>query len=1280
MANQNNERFWMIWVFGSIFITGILFYQIFSDSRIFSGLLITAAILIITGLMVNLRCKMESLVATRTFELQESQKKLLLLNDTLRSERDLFAAGPIFTIAWAPKESWPVMFVSENVLQILGYTPEEMMDSTFRYASIVHPDDLNRISDEVNHHFHIGSLHFEQSYRLRLRSGEYRWFYDFTHLIRNEKNEVVAINGYMFDQTSQKETELRLASSEKNFRSFFETLGDMIFISNKKCEIHFTNMTVEQKLGYCIGELSGRHLSSIYQKDKQENACQILNDIFTGKSNRCMLPLESKNGKLIPAETRIWCGEWDGKECIFGISKDLSSQEEALQKFNKLFYNSPIPMAISRLPDRKFTDVNVAFINSSEYSLEEIIGKSSAELSIFAEPDKQKLVANELANRKRIASIEMKTKTKSGKILTGLFSGEIIESQGTEYFLTVMVDITDRKHTEEALLQQTSLIQSLLNSIPDIIFFKNTEGNYLGGNPSFLNFVGRKETSEIIGKTDYDFFDKDIAAHFCAQDKQMLLDGKPQRNEIWATFPDGRKAYLDTLKTPYTDSSGKVIGVLGISRDITSRQEAEEKIKVTLEETEAARHAEEQMRRELQLVNDQLAEQTEKATRMANQAEMANMAKSDFLANMSHEIRTPMNGVIGLTSLLLETSLTDEQRQLAETVRASGNALLSLINGILDFSKIEAGKMDLEHIHFNLNNILDDFVASLAVQAQSKGLELIYGIAPEIPPVLIGDPGRLRQILTNLAGNAVKFTKSGEVAIRVNLVSQSSDAVRLRFSIRDTGIGIPSDKIDLLFKKFTQIDASTTRKFGGTGLGLAISKQLVELMCGEIGVSSKENYGSEFWFTVELKKQVSTTYKTDDTISNLKSIRILIVDDNLTNREILRTSMNSWGMYVSEAPDAPEALRLLYEAVEHGEPFQVAVIDSQMPNMDGLALINEIKMEKQFETLKIVYMTSLGFQQNPVDLKKIGANANLSKPVRPKDLSTSINVAMGNSNRAGLNEPGNEVSTLEKTALFAGSLERILLAEDNKTNQQVAAGMVKKIGLTIDIVENGKEAVKALEATFYDLVLMDVQMPEMDGIEATARIRDPKSSVKNHSVPVIAMTANALDGDREKCLLAGMNDYIAKPISMESLIQMLNKWLPDTLPKSKDAGSPVIVTQKDSTHVVSSGWNKDILIKRMMNDVDLVKDILSVFINEIPQQLNTLIQFLNEKELKAIEHQAHTIKGAAGNVSATGIQEIAKELEMLAKSTEIDNIADRISKLERQVQTTISAMQEYINS
>ncbi|HEX2958943.1 MAG TPA: PAS domain S-box protein [Chitinispirillaceae bacterium] len=1204
------------------------------------------------------------------------------MENALRAERDLFTAGPVFTIAWAPEDFWSVIFVSENVYQILGYTPSAIIDSSFSYSSIIHPDDLNGVSEGISHHLKSGSLYFELSYRLRLHSGEYRWFYDFTHLIRNESNEITAINGYMIDQTVQKETALSLASSEKNFRSFFESIDVLIFICNKNGEIFFTNKTVTQVLGYSEEELSGKHILIVYPQEKQEEARQILNDMFAGKRNVCPLPLKAKNGNLIPVETRIWFGEWDGKECAFAISKNLSSQEEALQKFNKLFNNSPIPMAIGSITDKKVTDVNAAFLNASEYSIDEIIGKSSTEL--FAEPDKQKFLIDELTKRNRISNVEMKARTKTGKILTCLFSGETIECQGSAFYLTVIIDITERKRTEEELLQKSSLIQFLLDSIPDIIFFKNTEGIYLGGNPSFLNFVGKKDTKEITGKTNYDLFDNIIARHFSEQDSQILLDGKAQRNEIWATFPDGRKVYLDTLKTPYADSSGKILGVLGISRDITSRHEAEEKIRLTLKETEAARRAEEQMRRELQLANNQLAKQTEKATSMATQAEMANIAKSEFLANMSHEIRTPMNGVIGMTALLLDTALTDEQRQYTEMVKVSGEALLSLINDILDISKIEAGKMELSKVNFNLQSLLDDFANVLAVQARSKDLEIIIGMTPEVPTLLNGDPGRLRQILMNLAGNAIKFTNSGEVAIRIHLESQSETSVKLHISVRDTGIGIPSDKIDLLFKKFSQVDASTTRKFGGTGLGLAISKQLVELMGGEIGINSKEKVGSEFWFTVNLNKQLTSAIVTDNQSNNLKNIRVLIVDDTPTCCEILNITMTSWGMCISEAHNAPDALSLLYEAIETGKAFQVAVIDSHLPGIDGSALASIIKMEKQFATLKILLLKPLGFHEKPAYFTKCGIDAQLTKPVKTHDLNTTLQKILGIDNKVSLTESADnrEKSFRNEKEIFIRKEVRILLAEDNTINQQVAVGFFKRLGLTIDTVANGFEAVQALEMIPYDLVLMDVQMPEVDGFEATAQIRDPVSSVKNHSIPVIAMTANALESDREKCLLAGMNDYLSKPMSMKALIPVLKKWLPARmfLNNSTETEGTLQSAQKNTGISESSVWDKNVLIKRLMNDDDLVKDILSVFLKELPLYVNTLLEVVKNKELKATEHQAHTIKGASGNVCAIGIQAVAKELEMAAKMSDFDNIAALIPKLKNLVQITLSAMENYINS
>ena len=447
-------------------------------------------------------------------------------------------------------------------------------------------------------------------------------------------------------------------------------------------------------------------------------------------------------------------------------------------------------MALSSLPERRFVEVNDSFLKTLGYERSDIIGKSADELEMFSEPEKQARIAQKLQSEGRIADLELRVRRKDGMLLYGLFSGEKIINQGQEYFLTVMVDITDRKKVEKELME----------------------------------------------------------------------------------------------------------------------------------------------------TNRQLEDATGRANQMAVQSEIASLAKSEFLANMSHEIRTPMNGVIGMTGLLLDTELNDIQRHYAETVRASGESLLYLLNDILDFSKIEAGKLDLEILDFDLQRLLDDFAATMAVQAHNKGLELVCGISPDAPFLLRGDPGRLRQILTNLAGNSIKFTSTGEVAIRVTLESGSEEAAILRFSVRDTGIGIPEDKIDLLFDKFSQVDASTTRQFGGTGLGLAISRQLAEMMGGEIGVTSKEGSGSEFWFTARLEKQPEATSVEETHFIDLTGIRVLIVDDNDTNREILNTCMTSWGMRASETGDGSSALQSLYKAIDDNDPFQVVVIDMQMPGMDGAAL------------------------------------------------------------------------------------------------------------------------------------------------------------------------------------------------------------------------------------------------------------------------------------------------------------------------------------------------------
>jgi CheY-like chemotaxis protein len=549
-----------------------------------------------------------------------------------------------------------------------------------------------------------------------------------------------------------------------------------------------------------------------------------------------------------------------------------------------------------------------------------------------------------------------------------------------------------------------------------------------------------------------------------------------------------------------------------------------------------------------------------------------------------------MNGVIGMTGLLLDTELDDEQRRYAEMVRISGESLLSLINDILDFSKIEANKLDLETLNFDLSSLLDDFAAMIAVRAHGKGLELLCAADLNVPTLLIGDPGRLRQILNNRTGNAVKFCHTGEVSIRVSLEDDSAESmeqeteeketVLLRFSVRDTGIGISADKIDILFDKFSQVDASTTRKYGGSGLGLAISRQLAELMDGEAGVSSEKDKGSEFWFTARFGKQAGGAHSESIMPDVLSGVRVLIVDDNATNREILTTRMTSWGMRPMEAQNGQEALHALNLALDENDPFRIAVIDMQMPGMDGETLGRLIQTNDRLADTKMMMLTSIGMRGDAKRFQEIGFSAYSTKPIRHLELKAVL-LALTEQDTTEPLPIVTRHSALGMQNLFAGRKARILLAEDNFTNRLVALGILKKLGLQADAVTNGVEALNALQTLPYDLVLMDVQMPEMDGFEATKIIRNYESGIRNqereepneevgdhssftlhHShftlhtssfiLPIIAMTAHTMKGDRERCLEAGMNGYISKPISPQALAEMLEKWLP----KEEDTEKP----------------------------------------------------------------------------------------------------------------------------
>ncbi len=1030
-----------------------------------------------------------------------------------------------------------------------------------------------------------------------------------------------------------RQTEVALRDSEQRFRSLTENSPEIIYTLDQNGAFSYVNPAWEQILGHKNEEVVGKFFVHFAKKENARQYVRFFKRIRDGKET-----LINVTGALVHKDGTdrhfILSGapnlDAEGRTIgMVGLLKDVTEQQilqSQLQQAQKMAHLGNWEMDLVSGKWSCSEEVyNIFNYDPAEFPT------SLDDVSNLIHPDDIRLVQESIGQttpREAMISLEHRIlqSDQSERDVHQLIE-VVYDKEGKRIKLVgVIQDVTERKRAERALLEGEKRYRTLVENTDTGFVVINESGLVTQANDPYARMAGAEKASEIIGRSSFDWTAPESREDSSRAIKQCFDKGYLLDYETVYIRPDNSRVDIQINARRQDTPNGPRLTAL--CRNITE-----------------AKHAE--------------ALQQEMAA-----AEAANQAKSEFLANMSHEIRTPLNGVLGMTELILDTELDENQLSMIHTVSKEANSLLDLINDILDLSKIEAGKIELEEIPFSLIATMEDVAGSIALEAEQKGLEFMSFLSPEVPSHLIGDSGRLKQVLVNLAGNALKFTHQGEIFIKGELVEDSGDQVRIKLSVRDTGIGIPKNKQKFIFESFTQADGSTSRKYGGTGLGISISKQLVELMHGEIGVQSVEGEGSNFWFTAVFNKQSGIESSLERRDSDLEGLNVLVVDDNQTNRFIVREYLKYWGCSTVGASDGKEALSVLNNA--DTAQFDLILTDAQMPVMSGFDLVKEIRTNPSLNEVRIIVLSSIGIMKEHVDIG--GIDRHLLKPIKRDDLKQAIQTVMG---FAGEEEtkPHPRLPTgyqapdqLWKTGV------RILLVEDYPTNQQVALRHLNQAGYSVDLAENGEQAVRAFQQKHYDLILMDIQMPVMDGYEATETIREMGNRVKISSdrtidaerTPIVAMTAHAITSDRKKCLDAGMDDYITKPFRKEELLAVVEEW-------THQAQATVPETKAESigmdADVIGAPLNFKAAVEQFDGDREFLIEVLQGFLKNVRTQVGTIRQAISEEDTEAIWREAHSIKGGAANLTADILAAEASKLESIGRQGHLQECTGALERL-----------------
>jgi two-component system sensor histidine kinase/response regulator len=1016
-------------------------------------------------------------------KLKESEKKF---HDVALSSGDWI---------WETDRNGCYTFASGKVKQILGYEPNEILGKT--HFDLMPEDEAERVKEIVQKITSEKKAIVDVESWNVTKNGEKICLLTNGVPILDEKGELLGYRGVDKDITDRKRVVQELRQSEEKYRALLEQSADNIYIMDVETKkVLEANDTLRSLLGYSEEEMKGLTVYDFVMHSR-ENIDQVIEEMaskkraFIGKRK-----YKHKDGTPLDVDVSASLITCDGRKALSVVSRDITEREKAekalkeseqtyrtiFESFHDIYYRTDNEGVI--------TVISPSVQYQAGYEPAEVIGRPSADF--YFNPADREVFMRKLRESGVLHDYELKFRTKDGKPIdvstnARILFDELNQPVGVE---GVLRNITERKQQEEAIQKEASKLFAMISGLEEGILFVNTEDQIEEVNDYFIRLIG-KEKTEIIGKKIWDL--------------NSIISDEKTKNQIEEFRKSPQAAPIQAQKS-----------LFGLE---------------TILRIQPIYHKD-----QYQGLIVNISDVTE-LVRAKRESQSADQAKSEFLANMSHEIRTPMNGVLGMAELALNTNLTPEQRKYIEGIKSSSESLMALINDILDFSKVEARKLELEMVPFSLQEIIYDTVSNLSLHAHKKKLELACDIPPQISYQVLGDPVRLRQVLINLVDNAIKFTEKGEVIVSVKEEANTEEEVVIHFMVTDTGIGIQEEKQKLIFNAFAQADGSMTRKFGGTGLGLAISYQLINLMGGKIWVESKVGEGSSFHFKVPFKlpkdqEGRSLSMKLDI----LKGLPVLIIDDNATNRDILKKMLANWHTRPTEAESGEEARVLIDRAESEGNPFAFVVMDAYMPGMDSFILAQEIKQKPDLAKSTIIMLNSAETQGDAAPWQKLGVFAFITKPIKQNELLESVMKVLNNDTEEKELVPQPSSSSKQETSPGY----RVLVAEDNIVNQRVVCYMLEKHGHQVTSAHNGEEVLEAVEKQIFDLILMDIQMPKMDGFEATSAIREKEKKTGSH-IPIIALTAHAMKGDKEKCIENGMDDYISKPIKPEDLFDTIDR-------------------------------------------------------------------------------------------------------------------------------------------